>query len=513
MTGEASAVSAPGTAGPGGDGGLRMRGISKRFPGVLALDDATFDVQHGEVHALVGKNGAGKSTLMGILNGNLRPDAGEILLGGRATVIADPLVARKLGLGMVHQEFALCPNLTVAENVFLGNEPRNRWQVVDYAKMNAETARLLARIHVSLDPTMPVELLGVPEWQVIEICKALASDPRFIIMDEPTAALGEHRIKDLLDIIRRLRESGHGIVYISHKLSEVLEIADRITVLRDGRIAATLDNRGIAESDLVSAMIGTSLERTYSHDDRKVIGEAVLEVEGLSLEDRYADVGFALRRGEVLGLTGLLGSGCNDVLRSLFGIEPPESGVMRFKGTEIAVAAPGDAVRCGIGYVPADRKQEGLVLELSVSDNAVMTIIDRLTRLGLFSAAGMRRISGELVEQLDIKVGDPGAAVQNLSGGNQQKVSIAKWLAKDCEVLLFEEPTRGVDINAKAQIWQVIDGLAAAGTAVLVVSSELPELLEACDRILVMRRGRLVDALERSAFDETRISMKSGAEV
>jgi len=493
--------------------GLEVHHISKQYPGVLALDDVSFDVQKGEVHALIGQNGAGKSTLMSVLSGGQQADNGSMFLDNEAIEISDPLSARNHGIAIVHQEFALCPNMSVAENVFVGNEPCGALGKVDFELMQSKTADLLDQVQVDISPEVSVETLGISEWQVIEICKALSSNPQFIIMDEPTAALSDHRVKDLLDVIRRLRDADHGIVYISHKLSEVLAIADRITVMRDGKISKTFINKGITESDIVDAMIGGSYEKQYHHNDNKNIGQIALELIGVNDPPRYSGVNLQLRKGEILGLTGILGAGCQDLVRSLFGINSSGEGEIRLDGKTVDIKTPQDAVSNGIGYIPADRKHEGLVLSLSTSDNVVMSIIDRLSNLGIFGYRQQKSLTTEMIRQLSIKVENPRAPVKNLSGGNQQKVSIAKWLARECEVLLFEEPTRGVDVGAKAQIWQLINMLTEKGVAVLVVSSELPELMQACDRILVMRRGRIVDEFTRANFDEAEISVRAAADV
>ncbi len=493
--------------------GLEVHHISKQYPGVLALDDVSFDVQKGEVHALVGQNGAGKSTLMAVLSGSQQADSGTISLDDGVIEIFDPMSARNHGIAIVHQEFALCPNMTVAENVFVGNEPYGALGKVDFELMQSKTSDLFSQVQVDINPGVPVETLGISEWQVIEICKALSSNPQFIIMDEPTAALNDHRVKDLLDVIRRLRDASHGIVYISHKLSEVLAIADRITVMRDGKIAKTFINKDITENDIVDAMIGGSYEKQYHHNDNKKIGQIALELTGVNDPPRYSDINLQLHRGEILGLTGILGAGCQDLIRSLFGINNSGHGEIKLNGKTVQIKTPQDAVNNGIGYIPADRKHEGLVLSLSTSDNVVMSIIDRLSNLGIFGYAQQKCLTAEMIKQLSIKVGNPKAPVKNLSGGNQQKVSIAKWLARECEVLLFEEPTRGVDVNAKAQIWQLINMLTEKGAAVLVVSSELPELMQACDRILVMRRGSIVEQFARANFDEAEISMRAAADI
>ena len=493
--------------------GLEVCHISKHYPGVLALDDVSFDVQRGEVHALVGQNGAGKSTLMAILSGGQRADKGDILLDDISVEISDPASARKRGIAIVHQEFALCPNMSVAENIFVGNEPHKSFGRVDFSRMNSEAAKLLHQVQVEIDPDIQVDSLGVSEWQVIEICKAMSGNPQFIIMDEPTAALSDHRVNDLLDVIQRLRDAGHGIVYISHKLSEVLEIADRITVMRDGKIPRTFVNKGVSESDLVNAMIGGTFEKQYHHDEHKKIGAVALELTGVNDPPRFNDINLKLHSGEILGLTGILGAGCQDLIRALFGINPALYGEITLDDKAVQINNPQDAVRLGIGYIPADRKHEGLVLSLSTYDNVGMSIIDRLSKLGLFGYARQKSLSDELIGKLNIKVGNPKAPVNNLSGGNQQKVSIAKWLARQCRVLLFEEPTRGVDVEAKAQIWQLINALTEEGVAVMVVSSELPELMRACDRILVMRRGRIVDQFAHNEFDEAKISIRAAADI
>ncbi len=492
--------------------GLTMRNICKSFGGVKALDNVSFDVHPGEIHALIGQNGAGKSTLMGILSGSLKPDAGEISASGQQSVSLDSLRSAKDGLAIVRQEFSLCPNLTIAENIFLGREPTRGLGRVDYARMRKETAALLARVHVNLNPDCVVETLGVSEWQVIEICKALAEDPKFIIMDEPTAALGDDRIKDLLAIVTRLRDQGHGIVYISHKLTEILTIADRITVLRDGQVSATLNNDDLTESDLVSAMLGDAEISLRHHDDRPTPGDDLLVVNGLNKTGSFQDISFTLKQGEVMGIAGILGSGTADLVRSLFGVVPWETGSVSVRGDQVRISSPHHAIKAGLGYVPADRKGEGLVLPLSVYENSTMTTIATLGRMGYYNKSKGRTLTRQLIERLSIKVASPGGAVANLSGGNQQKVSIGKWLAKECPILMFEEPTRGIDIHAKAQVWEIITELAKQRFGVIVVSNELPELIDGCDRMLVMRKGRIVETVNRQDFDENKISVQLSAE-
>ncbi len=492
--------------------GLELRNITKQFPGVLALDDVSFDIQKGEVHALLGQNGAGKSTLMSVLSGSQAADSGRIRLDGEPVDISDPLAARNHGIAIVHQEFALCPNMTVAENVFIGVEPYGAFGKVDFARIGRDTEKLLNEVQVNIDPDAVVQDLGVSEWQIIEICKAMSTAPEYIIMDEPTAALNEHQVGDLLDVVRRLRDTGRGVVYISHKLSEVLEIADRITVMRDGRISMTVPNQGVTEADLIAAMIGDTFEHKYKHDERKNVGPVVLELKDLDGGARFTNVDLKLRKGEMLGLTGNLGSGCHDLVRSIFGIVPPVAGEIRIHGEPVRLTTPKDAVDAGIGYAPADRKHEGLVLSLSTYANAAMAVIDDISNMGIYGYKKQTAITDDLIGRLSIKAGRPGAPVRNLSGGNQQKVSIAKWLARECKILLFDEPTRGIDVNAKVQIWGLLNELTAEGVSILVVSSELPELLEGCDRIVVMRRGRVVGDFPREEFDEATISFRAVAD-
>ena len=495
------------------DLGLYMHGICKSFGGVKALDDVSFGVHPGEIHALIGQNGAGKSTLMSILSGSLRADAGSIRANGQSSVSLDALHLGNKDLAIVRQEFSLCSNLTIAENIFLGREPSTKMGWVDYTSMRRQTKALLAKVHVKLNPDCIVETLGVSEWQVIEICKALAENPKFIIMDEPTAALGDDRIKDLLRIVNRLREHGHGIVYISHKLTEILNIADRITVLRDGKVSTTLLNDGLTEDSLVKAMLGDTELITRHNVDRPEPGDDLLSVRNLSKEGRFNDVSFTLKQGEVLDIAGILGSGTADLVRSLFGLVQWDSGTVAISGIKSNIDSPHKAIKAGIGYVPADRKGEGLVLQLSVYENTAMTTIAKLGSVGYFSKSECRKQARKLIDRLSIKVADPGAPVSNLSGGNQQKVSIGKWLAKECPILMFEEPTRGIDIHAKAQVWEIISELANQNFGIIVVSNELPELIDGCDRIMIMRKGNVVDTITRRDFDETRISVLLSAEV
>ena len=493
-------------------GALYMDGICKSFGGVKALDNVSFSVYPGEIHALIGQNGAGKSTLMSILSGDLKADAGSIKADGKTLSSFDTMRLEHKDLAIVRQEFSLCPNLTIAENIFMGREPTTKAGWVDYASMKKQARKLLSKVYVNLDPDCIVDTLGVSEWQVIEICKALAENPKFIIMDEPTAALGDDRIKDLLQIVMRLRKQGHGIVYISHKLTEILNIADRITVLRDGKVSTTLLNNDLTEDHLVNAMLGGVELALRHHTDRSKLGADLLCVSNLSKKGCFNDISFTLKQGQVLGIAGILGSGTTDLIRSLFGLLPWDSGTVSISGKNISITSPHHAIKAGLGYVPADRKGEGLILPLSVYDNTAMTTITKLGCKGYFSKRECRAQAKELINRLGIKVADPHAPVSHLSGGNQQKVSIGKWLAKECPILMFEEPTRGIDIHAKAQVWKIINELADQGFGIIVVSNELPELMDGCDRMLIMRKGKVISCVNRSGFSESKFSVQMSAD-
>ncbi len=485
---------------------LEVRGIHKAFRGVVALDEVAFDVLPGEVHALVGENGAGKSTLLSIMNGLQAADAGEIRLSGEPVRLRSPAVARANRLAMVHQELVLCPNMTVAENVFVGAEPLTAFGRIDRRRMEQDTRALLERIGVDLDPAAPVAALSLSQRQIVEICKALAARPRVLVFDEPTASLVEAQVESLLAIIRRLREEGLGIVYVSHRLREVLSIADRVTVLRDGRIIDTLPVAEADEARLIRLMVGRDLVDQFPAPRIRVDGPPLLEVDKLGVDGAFADVSFSIRGGEILGIAGLMGCAREVVVRSLFGLDPADRGEIRVRGQRQRIASPRQAIAAGIGYMPADRKKEGLVLEMAVQDNLVLPVLPRVARSGLLSRRRRRTLVDDMIGRLQIRLGDPATEVANLSGGNQQKVVIGKWLAREGDILLVEEPTRGVDVGAKPQIWAALDDLAARGKAILLVSSELPELMGVCDRIVVMSCGRVTGCFARPDFSAEEIA-------
>lgn len=493
---------------PANEGGalLELRGIGKRFGDAVALHDVRFDVRPGEIHALVGENGAGKSTLLAIMNGLLRPDDGELLLQGRSAQLNGPLNAHRQGLALVHQELALCPNLTVAENLFLGKEPRDRLGRIQVREMHARSVAVLERLGARIAPQAQAGDLSLSERQLVEIAKALASAPRVLVLDEPTASLTNEHVQTLLATLQRLRNEGLGIVYVSHRLEEVLAIADRTTVLRDGRVVARFAAGEADEDGLIRAMVGRELDNRFAQRPARRLGERLIETRQLGLRGRFREVDLAVRAGEVVGIAGLMGCERESVIRSLFGLHQPDAGEIRVRGRAVRFGDAHDAIQAGVAYLPADRKSEGLVLGMSVYDNLCLSSFARLSRWGWLSRRRQLAQSRAAMERLQIKALAPQRGVVNLSGGNQQKVVLGKWMARGADVWIVEEPTRGVDVGGKQHIWDALLGLADEGKAVLLVSSELPELMGLCDRILVMSRGKVTGAFERLQFDADAIA-------
>ena len=486
---------------------LIMKGISKSFPGVKALDDVSFEVFSGEVHSLIGQNGAGKSTLMGILNGITKPDSGEILLNNKLLKIDDPKDAFNLNLSIVHQEFALCNNLTVAENIYLGDEPHNKSGFVDYKTMHSNAKKLLNGINVNLNTNEIVGNLNTSQWQIIEICKALAKNPKFIVMDEPTASLDEKQIENLFQIINTLKNNGIGIIYISHKLKEIIQISDRITVLKDGKINNSFDKNKVDEEILINSMIGENISIKNENQNKIKSENIILSIKNFNSTNIFENINLDLFEGEILGLSGLLGSGANELLRCIFGINKQDKGEIFINNKKIDIGKPKDAVTHGIGYIPSDRKNEGLIQNNSIKDNSVLTIFDKLTKIGFFRSKEASNTTQKYIDKLDIKVANINNFVMNLSGGNQQKVVIAKWLAKNCKILLFDEPTRGIDVAAKAQIWRLISEFTKDGGSVIVASNEIPELINNCNRIVTMQKGNINKTFRHFQFNEQEISL------
>ena len=476
---------------------LDVIGIVKRFGATTALDGVDFSVREGEVHALVGENGAGKSTLMNVLSGATRPDAGTMRIDGRPYAPASALDARRSGITLIHQELSLAPHLTVTENILLGAEVA-RWGWIDHAESRQRTLALLDRLeHADLGPDARIRDLPLPAQQVVEICRALAADARIVLMDEPTSRFQREDVERLFRLVRQLAERGIAVVYISHFLEEVREIADRYTVLRDGRtvdagvLAATTDEQ------IVAQMVGREMARLFPERPARTIGDVVLSVTDLSAPPGLVNASFELRRGEILGIAGLVGSGRTELVRALFGLGGSTSGriVVGGKPVDARHGKPATRLREGFGYVSEDRKGEGLALPLSVADNLTATRLAAFSRRGGWIDLDAQRVGARRwIDALGIRARSPDDAVRTLSGGNQQKVAIGRLLHQDAAVLLLDEPTRGIDIGSKAQVYEIISRCADEGKAVLVVSSYLPELFELCDRIAVMNRGRLSSA-------------------
>lgn len=483
---------------------LVMRGITKAFPGVQALDGVDFDLFPAEILCLVGENGAGKSTLMKVLSGVYARDAGAITLDGRAVDFRTPQDAIRNGVAMIYQEFNLVPNLAVFANVFLGREPtRGRLRTLDNATMLRETGGLLSRLEVNVRPDALVKELSVAEQQMVEIARALSQQARIIVMDEPTATLTTRETQVLFRTIRRLKEQGIAIVFVSHRLEEVFAVGDRILVMRDGRLVGQLIPSEASMNDVVSLMVGRPL-REFPREDAR-ISDVVLEVRNLTT-DRVRDVSFALRRGEVLGFAGLVGAGRTELARAVFGADRVISGEILIEGRKVDITSPRDAVALGIGLVPEDRKLQGLVLNMAVRENISLAGIEaKARRLARLDMRWEREASSEFIGRLRIQTTGPDQITANLSGGNQQKVVLAKWLALRPKVLILDEPTRGIDVGAKTEVHSLINELAKQGLGVILISSELPEVIGMSDRVLVMSRGRIVAEFQRGEATQERI--------
>jgi ribose transport system ATP-binding protein len=479
---------------------ISVKNLSKSFPGVKALQDVQFDLQKGEVHALMGENGAGKSTLMKILAGVYTRDTGEVLLDGKPVEITSPAHAQSLAIGIIHQELYLMSHLTAAQNIFLGREPKGKLGLfLDEEALNRDTQALFDRMNLAMPPDTRIGDLTVARQQMVEIAKALSYKSRVLIMDEPTAALNNAEIEELFRIIRQLREEGVGIVYISHKMDEIQRIADRITVMRDGRYINTVPAQ-TPMAEIIAMMVGRKLESAEKHIPDTSGKEVLLEVRGLNRGRAIRDVSFSVRRGEILGFAGLMGAGRTEVARAVFGADSIDSGEVRVRGQALSLKTPRDAVQAGIGYLSEDRKHFGLATGMDVESNITLPSLRRWLRWGVFlNQSAIHAIGQEMVDKLRIKTPSLTQVARLLSGGNQQKVVIAKWLVQDCEVLIFDEPTRGIDVGAKSEIYKLVNDLAAQGKAIIVISSELPEVLHLSHRILVMCEGRItgdVSALE-----------------
>ncbi len=484
---------------------LAVRDIKKAFAGNPVLLGVSLDVRPGEVHALVGENGAGKSTLMNIMTGNHQPDSGEILVKNRPVRLSDPASARSHGIGIVHQELSLSPNMTVAENIYCGREPTRFLGFINGKKMRSQARELFSRIGLDINPETKAGDLSVAWQQMVEISKALSLNANVLIMDEPTSALSDSEIEYLFKIVENLRNNGVAIIYISHKLGEVFRLADRISVLRDGVLVKTMNKAETDTDEIIRLMVGRDIKDLYP-PKASSIGEELFSVEGLQLPGKVRDVSFSLRRGEIIGFAGLVGSGRTETARAVFGAERPAAGKIRLRGNEIRIAGPGDAIRKGICYLSEDRKEFGLFLSMSVRRNLAASALPSFSsRLQVLDFNKVRKASHDLMESLDIRPRQDELNIINLSGGNQQKAMLAKWLAANPTILIADEPTRGVDIGAKVKIHQRLRELAESGVGVIVISSELPEVLGLSDRVLVFRNGTIVADMKNDTLTQTEV--------
>lgn len=483
-----------------------MEGVGKSFPGVHALDDCDFDLRAGEVHALVGENGAGKSTLMKILAGVYQKDTGRILFKGSAIEIPNPRAAQQLGISMIHQELNLAPHLTVAQNIYLGQEPRSLGFLLDDRALNDRAAELFETLHLNLDPTKRASALAVAQQQMVEIAKALSFNADVLIMDEPTAALTDTEIAELFRITRELRGRGVGVVHISHRLQELKQISDRVTVMRDGRCVDTRATADVSIDQIISMMVGRTIFEVTPEVPEHPSPDVVLEVRNLNRGRVIRDVSFNLHRGEILGIAGLVGAGRTEVARAVFGADPVDSGQIFVNGRKVRINSPTDAVSHGIGYLSEDRKRYGLALGMNLETNIVLASLRRfLGPLGVVRSALTRVAAERQVKNLAIKTPSLNQLARNLSGGTQQKVVVGKWLTADTEILLFDEPTRGIDVGAKSEIYRLLNDLAHEGKAIVMISSELPEILRMSHRILVMCEGRVTGELTAAEATQEKI--------
>ncbi len=484
---------------------LEMTGIQKYFPGVHALDGACLEVRPGEVHALVGENGAGKSTLMKVLNGIHKKDGGTILFKGEEIDLSGPIDAQKRGIGMIHQELNLMGHLTVAENIFIGSEPKTLGIFLDERKANKIAGEMMKSMHLDIKPTTVVKDLTVAKQQMVEIAKALHHNSELLVMDEPTSPLTDTEIEELFRFIRDLRAKGHGIIYISHRLEELWQITDRITVMRDGQYVGTRNTREVTKDEIISMMVGRVIfEEPKQKSNVAPDAPVVLEVKNM-VAHNVKDVSFELRKGEILGLAGLVGAGRTETVRALFGADPKAGGEVIFHGKKVDIHSPSDAVKLGIGYLSEDRKAFGISTGLSVRDNCVMADLEKYVTLGLVNDRKIDAIAKDYVQKLSIKTPGIRQLVRNLSGGNQQKIVLAKWLIRQCEVLIFDEPTRGIDVGAKSEIYKLMNDMIDEGKSIIMISSEMPELLRMSDRIIVMSEGRVTGSMDISEATQTRI--------
>ena len=481
----------------------KLRGISKRFAATQALDDVSLDLLPGEIHALVGENGAGKSTLVKILAGIHQPDSGTILLDGEQTPIHGPAQSRALGIAVVHQEPRLFPDLTVAENVFIGHAPSGRLGTIDWGGTRRAAQALFRQLDVQFDVDAPVRGLSMADQQLIEIAKSLSVEARVLILDEPTASLSAHEVERLFTIVRRLRDRGVAVLFVSHRLDEVFELCDRATVLRDGKHVITTATSDLTTADLVRHMVGRVVSLFPKIEIP--VGDVLLDVRGLTRAGVFRDVGFSVRAGEIVGFAGLVGAGRTEVAKVLFGIDQRDGGEVLLAGVPVSFASPSAAMHAGIAYLPEDRHQEGLVLDFTIAQNVTLPILPRLFPRLLTRWSIERKVAQDFTQQFNVRMTGVDQLAGALSGGNQQKVVLAKWLASNPKVLILDEPTRGIDIGAKVEVHRIISELAASGLGIILISSDLPEVLAMSDRILVLHEGRITAEIPRERATEERV--------
>jgi len=484
---------------------LAVSGVTKSFSGVQALRGVSFDLEPGEVHALVGENGAGKSTLIKVITGAHPPDGGTLELDGRRLSHNSPLLSRSLGIAAIYQQPALFPDLTVAENMALGFESGSAWRIIDWRGRRSRARELLDRIGARIDPDAPVSALTMPEQQMVEIAKSLGGRAKVLVMDEPTAALPAHEVDNLFRVVRELKGQGVGIIYISHRLDELYALADRVTVLRDGQTVATRPMKDVDRPELIRLMVGREISAIFPKRDVKQ-GEVLLETRNLGCRGSgVRGVSLSIRAGEILGLAGLVGAGRTELARILFGLTPATEGEILLAGRAVAIRTPSDAVDLGVAYVPEDRRRHGVILEMPVAENATLAVLRRISRGGFIDFGREREIAASYVEKLSVKTPSIDTPAGNLSGGNQQKVALSRWLATEPRVIILDEPTQGIDVGAKSEIHRLMVDLAEKGLAILMISSELPEILGMSDRVGVLRGGALAGILGRGEATQERV--------
>ncbi len=491
---------------------VELTGAAKQFGAVQAVRNGELVLYPGEVHALLGENGAGKSTLVKILGGIHRPDAGVLKVAGEVVELHNPAQSQHLGIAVIHQEPTLFPDLNVAENVFMGRHPRDRFGRVDWKRMYQEVERLIARLDVPLSVYTPVQGLSVADQQMVEIANALSLNARVLVMDEPTAALSAHEVEKLFVITKQLREQGVAIVLVTHRLEEVFALADRVTIMRDGAHVITAPTSQFTSEDIIRYMVGRELTALFPKSEAE-IGDVLLDVQHLTREGVFKDISFQLRRGEILGFSGLVGAGRTEVARVLFGIDRGDAGEIRINKERVHISSPKVAMRYGLAYVPEDRRQQGLVMDFSIAANMTLPIVQQLSRFGVVDRQREREIATNYSQQLSVRSAGIDQLVKALSGGNQQKVVLAKWLITDPKILILDEPTRGVDVGAKAEVHRIVSDLAAKGLAIIIISSELPEVLGMSDRVLVMHEGHLTGEFSRAEANQEKVMFAATGQV